>query len=67
MPWTMASAPKHTKKASTPAAKQQWATVANKTLATTGSDATAIKIANAAVAHRTAKDHPRGRRKAAPK
>lgn len=63
----MASAPKHTKKASTPGAKKQWATVANKALASTGSDASAIKIANAAVAHRTAKDHPSGRRKAAPK
>lgn len=59
MPWSMASAPKPTKKADTP--------VANKALAATGSAASAIKIDNAAVAQRKTKDHPSGRRKAAPK
>jgi len=67
VPWSMASAPKHTKKADTPGAKKQWAAVANKALATTGSDASAIRLANAAVAQRKTKDHPSGRRKTAPK
>lgn len=52
MPWTMASAYQKTKKASTPAAKNQWKTVANKVLAESGDDAKAIRIANAAVAKR---------------
>ena len=67
MPWSMASAPKHTKKASTPGAKKQWAAVANKVLSSTGSDAKAVKIANAAVSKRKTKDHPSGRSKTAPK
>ncbi len=54
MPWTPKNGPaRHTKKASTPAKKKQWAATANAVLKKTGDDATAIKIANAAV-----KRHP---------
>lgn len=49
MPWTLASAVKHTKKATTPAKKKQWAATANAVLKKTGDDAKAVKIANAAV------------------
>lgn len=52
MPWTMRDAPAHTRKASTPAKKRQWSTVANSVLEKTGDDAKAIKIANAAVKKR---------------
>lgn len=52
MPWTMSSASKFTRKASSPAAKKQWATVANKVLADSGDDGKAARIANAAVANR---------------
>jgi len=58
----MASAAGKTKKATTPAAKKQWATVANKVLAESGNDAEAIKIANAAVAARKGGASPKARR-----
>lgn len=49
MPFTMDSAAKYTKKASTPAKKKQFAATANSVLKKTGDDVAAIKIANAAV------------------
>lgn len=52
MPWTSRDATRHTKKARTPAAKRQWAHVANAVREKTGSDATAIREANAVVAAR---------------
>ena len=52
MPWTMKSASDKTKKAKTPAAKKQWAKVANKVLKESGDDGKAIRIANAAVKKR---------------
>lgn len=52
MPWKSSDAPKHTKKADTPAEKKQWAKTANSVLKKTGDDAKAIRIANAAVKKR---------------
>lgn len=53
MPWTMESAGKHTKKATTGAKKQQWASTANAVLEKSGDEGKAVRIANAAV-----KKHP---------
>jgi hypothetical protein len=56
MPWSPDDGPsRHTKKASTPAAKKQWSTVANKVLSDSGDEGKAVRIANAAVAKRKAK------------
>jgi hypothetical protein len=52
MPWSPSDAERHTKKATSPAAKKQWSTVSNKILDETGDDGKAIRIANAAVAKR---------------
>lgn len=53
MPWTPQDGPaRHTKKAKSPAAKEQWATVANKVRAETGDEGRAVRTANAAVAKR---------------
>lgn len=52
MPWRASDAARHTKKAKSPAAKRQFAKVANKVLSTTGDEGKAIRIANAAVAKR---------------
>lgn len=49
MPWTSKDASKKTKKADTKAEKEQWAKTANKVLKSTGNDAKAIRIANAAI------------------
>jgi uncharacterized protein YdaT len=49
MPWTPADATKHTKKANTAADKEQWAKVANSVLKDGGSEAKAIRTANAAI------------------
>lgn len=49
MPWKGNSARGFTKKASTPKKKRGWAKVANKVKRSGGSDAKAVKIANAAV------------------
>lgn len=49
MPWTAKDADKHTKKANTAAEKKQWAKVANSVLKDGGSDAKAIRIANASI------------------
>lgn len=51
MPWSPKDAHAHTKKASTPTTQRQWAHVANAVLKKTGSEAKAVKQANAAVAH----------------
>lgn len=50
MPWSPKDAPKKTKKADTPKEKEEWAKVANSVLKKTGSDATAVRIANSAIA-----------------
>lgn len=49
MPFTSASARKHTKSARTAKQKRQWAHVANSALKAGQSDASAIRQANAAV------------------
>ena len=61
MPWKMSDAPRHTKKADTPAKKQQFATVANKVLAESGDEGKAIRIANAAVAKHPSRKRQRKR------
>ena len=48
MPWQASEASSFTKKADTPEKKRQWAKVANSVLKQTGSEAKAIKAANAA-------------------
>lgn len=53
MPWTSKDAQGHTKKASSPVAQRQWRDVANSVLAKTGSDARAIRSANAVIARRS--------------
>ena len=59
MPWTPGDGPKrHTKAADTPAKRKQWSDTANSVLKKTGNDASAIKIANAAV-----KNYPSKKRK----
>lgn len=56
MPWTPNDGPaRHTKKAKSPAAKKQWAAVANNVLSQSGDDGKAVRIANAAVAKRSRK------------
>jgi hypothetical protein len=55
MPWTLASAVKHTKKASTLAKKKQWAATANAVLGKSGDEGKAVRIANAAVGKHPAK------------
>lgn len=52
MPWTMADAPRHTKKADTAKEKKQWAAVANAVLNKTKNKARAIASANAVVQKR---------------
>ena len=49
MPFTPSDAKKHTKKARSGKAKRQWANVANNVLTKGGSDASAIRQANAVV------------------
>ena len=49
MPWKMSDAPAFTKKAATPPLKRAFAKTANAVLAKTGSDASAVKVANAQV------------------
>lgn len=56
MPWSKNDGPaRHTKKANTPAAKKQWAKVANKVRDDSGDEGKAVRIANAAVAKRKRK------------
>jgi hypothetical protein len=52
-PWDASDATGKTKRATTPATKKQWKTVANAVLAKTGDEGQAIRIASAAV-----RDHP---------
>jgi hypothetical protein len=49
MPWTPSDAKKHTHKASTSKLQDQWAAVANSSLAAHGDEARAIREANAVV------------------
>lgn len=49
MPWNPKDATRHTKKATTPNKKRQFAEVANEILSRTGDEARAIRGANAAV------------------
>lgn len=50
MPWSPGDAPKHTKRASTPAKKKQWAAVADASLSRGQSEGVAVRQANAVVA-----------------
>ena len=52
MPWTMADAPRHTKKADTPKEQKQWAAVANAVLKKTKNKARAIATASGVVSRR---------------
>jgi hypothetical protein len=52
MPWAPKDATSHTKKATSPIAKRQFADVANSVLGKTGDEGRAIREANAAVAKR---------------
>jgi uncharacterized protein YdaT len=52
MPWTMADAPRHTKKADTTKEQRQWAAVANATLKKTKNKARAIATANGVIKSR---------------
>lgn len=49
MPWKLADAQRHTHLATTSRLRRIWTQVANKTLADTGDDAIAIRVANATV------------------
>lgn len=55
MPWTARDASKKTSKANTPAKKKRWASIANRVLRDTGSDARAIRTANAAMTRKIKK------------
>ena len=55
MPWSMASALKHTKKAVSPAKKHQWAATANAVLKASADEGKAVRVANAAVAKKPAR------------
>lgn len=60
MPWTPSDGPaRHTKKATTPAKRKQWALVANKVREDSGDEGKAVRIANAAV-----KNHPSKKKRA---
>jgi len=52
MPWSPADASAKTKKATSPAAKKQWADVANNVLEKTGDEGRAVKTANGVVKKR---------------
>ena len=49
MPWSSKDASKKTKKANTPSEKEQWSKIANAVLKKTGSDARAVRTANAVI------------------
>ena len=55
MPWKSGDASRFTKKAKSPAAKKQFAKVANKILADTGDEGRAVRIASGAVKKRRKK------------
>lgn len=50
MPWTAKDAKRHTKKATSPKKQRQWAHISDDVLARGGSEASAIRQANAVVA-----------------
>jgi hypothetical protein len=50
MPWAPKDAKRHTKKANSPKKQRQWAHISDDVLARGGSEASAIKQANAVVA-----------------
>jgi len=52
MPWKPSQATKFTRKAKSPAAKKQFAAVANKVLQQSGDEGKAVRIANTVVAKR---------------
>ena len=56
MPWSPKDAGRHDKKADTSKKKEVWSRVANKTLEKTGSDARAIRVANAVIRKLKSKD-----------
>ncbi len=53
MPWTSSDATRFTKKANTPEKKKRWARIANSSLSSGDSEATAIKKANASIKNST--------------
>lgn len=53
MPWNKGDAKAKTKRANTPGKQKQWAAVANSVLAKTGSEARAIRTANAVIRRRS--------------
>ena len=55
MPWPLSAALGKTKKATTKAKKQQWASTANAVLAKSGDEGKAVRIANASVKKNRAK------------
>ena len=55
MPWNPKDAQRHTKKATSGKAKDQWSKVANNVLKNTGDEGRAVRSANAVVAKRAAK------------
>ena len=55
MPWDSSDAISKTRYASSPASQAKWAAIANGVLKKTGDDASAIRIANAAVHYGTKK------------
>ncbi len=59
MPWTAASAKRHTRKATSKKSQRQWGHVANSALKRGMSEGAAIRMANGVVKKRTA----RGRKK----
>lgn len=55
MPWKPDDAPRHTRKAKSKKAKEQWSAVANNVLGMGGSEGAAIRQANAVVSKRKPK------------
>jgi uncharacterized protein YdaT len=61
MPWKAGDAVDHTGKADTPKRKRMWMEIANQALKDGHSDASAIRMANAAVARDHGNEHVRHR------
>jgi len=59
MPWTARDARRFTKKADTPAKRRKWAKIANKALESGKSEASAVRIANAAISGKSKKKKKR--------
>ena len=62
MPWSPDDAERHTKRATSTKAREQWAAVANSVLEKGGSEGSAIRQANSVVRRRTLADAKRPRR-----